>query len=258
MKTTHTLVTAIVATVALGGAAKAQTDADTTGICDGGYSMTDVDNNGYISPIEIEAYSERATTDMDADASGSISREEYVNCARKGMDVHPMREKGNLVDSGMIDADGDGMISSDEYLGYSADRAQLASEGDTQAADDAQRLVYRMPDESKLEFDSVPLEDVVSRSKRMFMVLDSNRDGNLSDEEYQTEIMKPIDIDDVLNREFDSMDADKSDDLTRDEMTQANTARAESAMQRSEAATGEKSDPEVGAPVVYYVYPHTM
>ncbi len=258
MKTTHSLMTALAATVAFGTAAQAGDNKDTAGFCDGGYSLTDVNGDGYISPIEIEAYSKRANVAMDADKSGSISRDEYVNCAKVGMDVHPMREKGNLVDSGMLDADEDGMISSDEYLGYAFDRARLAAEGDAEAAEDAQRLVYRLPDEEKLEFDTVPLEEVVSRSKRMFMVLDSDRDGALSSEEYEVEVMKPIDIDDVLNREFDSMDADKSDDVTPEEMTEANTARAQRAMERSDAATGEKSDPEVGAPVVYYTYPHAM
>jgi hypothetical protein len=55
--------------------------------------------------------------------------------------------------------------------------------------------------------------------------------------------------------QFEEADADASGELTQEEMRRAAERRGEEAMARAEAA-GEGSD--VGAPVVYFVFPRPM
>ncbi len=231
--------------------------ADESSVCEG-YSMTDVNNDGYISAIEANAYAKRQASDMDSDADGRVSREEYINCSKRNYTDKETGRTNAVADVDMIDSDKDGMISGPEYANYAIGAVARALQGDENAMKEAENLVYRMPDESKLTFDTVPLEELVSRSKAAFMMLDADASGDLSEEELNTPVFKPIDINDVLDREFDQADADKSGDLTQTELIAANEKRAEEAMKKAEEQTGEKLDPEVGAPVVYYTYPDTM
>jgi len=231
---------------------------ENTNACAGGYSMTDVNNDGYISPIEANTYAKRQSVDMDTDQSGTVSREEYVNCASEKFADTELERTDALADIDTLDTNQDGFIGPAEYLQHAAETVQKATGGDAEAASQSDNLVYRLPEESKLDYDTAPLEELVSRSKTGFLMLDADQSGSLDESEYKAPVFKPVDISNVLNGDFDAVDTDASDDLTQTELIAANVKQAEYAMEEAEKQTGEKMNPEIGAPVVYYTYPHPM
>ena len=241
---------ALTATTAL-----AQTKPD---VCDGGYSVTDVDGNGYVSPIEMNAYAEQQSSTMDADKSGSVSRDEYVNCSMEMMGQQAKSEERTEADMQSLDADGDGTITQSEFMQAGAGTHAKVQTGDQEAIDRAGRLILQIEAVPQIDIPTLSLEEYAARSGMLFVLLDTDRDAGLSREEFMAKAPPMIDISEVLNREFDSADADRSGDLTTTELIAANNKRAERAMKAAEQETGEKADPEQGPPVVYYTYPSTM
>lgn len=236
-------------------AALAQTKAD---VCDGGYSVTDVDGNGYVSPIEMNAYAEKQTATMDADKSGSISRDEYVNCSMEMMGQQARSAERTEEDMQSLDADGDGTITQSEFLQAGAGTHAKVQAGDQGAIDRAGRLILQIEAVPQIDIPTLTLEEYAARSGMLFVLLDTDRDAGLSREEFMAKAPPVMDISEVLSREFDDADTDSSGELTTTELIAANNKRAERAMKAAEQETGEEADPERGPPVVYYTYPGTM
>ncbi len=226
--------------------------------CADNYSMTDVDGNGYISPIEINAYAEKQTKAQDADQSGTIIRDEYVNCSMKMMEEDAKPADRMNTDLEGMDADGSGSITPEEYVKSSAEIYAAAKSGDAEAEDRASQRILILQREPELTVPMLSLEEFTARAALLYAMLDSDQDSALTEEEYLQQTPPKVDISEVLNREFDAADTDASGDLTTTELIAANTKRAEAAQERAEKDTGEKADPDLGAPVVYYTYPSTM
>jgi len=232
--------------------------AASSGVCSDTYSMTDVDGNGYVSKIEMNAYAEKQSAEMDADKSGAVSRDEYVNCSKAMMD-QPMQPMDRTEDDmAKIDVDGDGNITQEEFRKAGEGTYEAAQTGDETAVDRAERMILMINGAPHVQVPALGLEEFAARSGMLFIRLDTNRDNSLTRQEFMEKVPEPVDISEVLNREFDEMDTDKSGDLTTTELIQANVNKADYAMQAYEADTGEKADPEMGAPVVYYTYPKPM
>ncbi len=229
-----------------------------SGACSDNYSMTDVDGNGYVSKIEMNAYAEKQASDMDTDKSGTISRDEYVNCSKAMMDKPAQPMDRTEDDMAQIDANGDGKITQDEFMKAGAGTHEAAKTGDQAAVDRAERTILLINGAPQVQVPAMGLEEFAARSGMLFIRLDANRDNSLTREEFMNKAPEPVDMSEVLNREFDDMDTDKSGDLTTTELIQANADKADYAMKAYEKDTGEKADPEAGAPVVYYTYPEPM
>lgn len=253
-----TFVAAVAASFSLATVAQAEKhqSADAGSLCESGYSATDVDNNGYISTIEMNAYAERSATEMDNDQSGAISRDEFVNCNNAMSGTKSASAQRTEEDMAALDKDGDGSLTQSEYMTGSAELQQKASGGDEDAADASMRVIF-MPD-AMAEQDATEMSQdaYAARSGLMFIALDQDKDDVMTREEFMAETPPMVDISETLNRQFDEMDTDKSGDLTQTELIQANQKRAERAMERAKEDGVELSDE--GAPVVYYRYPDAM
>ncbi len=226
--------------------------------CDGGYSVTDVDGNGYVSKIEMNAYAEKQSASMDTDKSGTISRDEYVNCSTAMMGQQAKSAERTDADMQAIDADGDGTITQSEFMQAGAGTHSEVQTGDQDAIDRAGHLILQIEAAPVLDIATLGSEEYLARSGMLFVLLDADRDAGLTREEFMANAPPVVDISEVMNREFDTADTDSSGDLTTTELIAANTKRADEAIQKAEQETGEKADPEKGAPVVYYTYPGTM
>ncbi len=235
-----------------GGAAMAQ---DAASPCDQAYSMTDVNNDGYISKIEMTDYVEKQTSAMDADQSGSVNRDEYINCSLAN--ATPGQASRTEEDMTAMDADGDEVISQEEFMKAGAGSHAAAIAGDRAAADRAGRLIFFVEGEAVPEVQKMTLDEFAARTALMFMSLDQNLDQAIDRAEFIAEA--PITtFKDIRNAEFDQADADQSGDLTQIELIQRNQLLADRAMEQAETDTGEKADPELGAPVFYYHYPYLI
>ncbi|MDF1726620.1 MAG: EF-hand domain-containing protein [Sulfitobacter sp.] len=248
------------ATVAAGLAAAtlahAQNDSDKSA-CAGGWSVTDVDGNGYVSPIEMDDYARRQAVEMDSDGSGTISREEFVNCANVNAGKTANSETRTEEDMAAMDIDESGTISAEEYMNASRSSAERAVTGNSDAMALSNRLLFA-PEGSLSSSETMTQGDMMTRSAILFVMLDRDQDTALTQEEFMAKAPPVVDMSEVLNREFDAADSDSSGDLTTTELIALNERRSERAAQMAEESSGEATDPEVGAPVVYYTYPSTM
>ncbi|APE44216.1 hypothetical protein BOO69_13010 [Sulfitobacter alexandrii] len=250
------LAAAVAAGISLTGAAQAQ-NTDDSSVCNDGYSMTDVDDNGYVSPIEMKAYTEKAMGQMDADQSGTVDKDEFVNCNNVLSGTQSASADRTERHLAALDLNDDGSISLDEYMKASADTYNSAKDGDKAAATDAANLIFIPADAEQSDVTTMSRNEYSARSGLMFIALDTDQDNALTKEEFMEKAPPMVDISETLNREFDEMDADGSGDLTTTEMIAANQKRADDAMKNAEMDSDSGAS-DKGAPVVYYSYPHTM
>ncbi|MCR8827557.1 hypothetical protein [Pseudosulfitobacter koreensis] len=242
-------------TVLAGTTALAETHSNP---CADNYSMTDVDGNGYISPIEINAYAEAQVAAQDTDQSGTISRDEYVNCSMQMMQEDARATDRIVADLDGMDTDDSGTVSPQEYVKANTEDYTAAKSGDTEAEARATRSILILQREPELTVPMLSLEEVAARAAMLHAMLDTDQDGALTEEEYLNRMPPKVDISETMNREFEAADTDASGDLTTTELIAANTRRSEAAQAQAEEDTGEAANPDVGAPVVYYTYPSTM
>ncbi len=248
---TH-IAAAVAASFTLVGTANAATQEGAASICDDGWSMTDVDDNGYVSKIEMNAYAEAQASQMDADKSGTISKDEYVNCSMRAREQQAMSGTRDEATMTKLDADGDGTVTQAEFMKAGIGAHEAVKSGDSTATDMGLNMIYVLEAQPIPDMTAISLDEFAARAALLFAALDSDRNEGLSKEEFMAKVPPMTDISEVLNRDFDTADTDKSGDLTTTELIAANAARADRAMKKSEEDSGTVANPEKGAPVVYF------
>ncbi len=248
--TTFAAATAAIFTLTASAQGAAHSAAAT--VCDDGWSATDVDGNGYISTIEMNAYAEKQTQQMDADKSGTVSKDEYVNCSMAAQKQEAQPAKRSEADMQALDADGDGMISRGEYRDATASNQEAAASGDAEAVELSGRLIYLIKDTPAPDYTIMSLDEFAARAALMFAAIDADQNDALTREEFMQEVPPMTDISEVLNRDFDTADTDASGDLTTTELVAANTKNADYAIEQASSDGNAADDPEAGAPVVYF------
>ena len=269
----RTLTTTMIAGLALGGAGAAlgQTQGD---YCAQGFLNADANADDLISMDEAAAAGDAIFAAMDQNGDGMVSQTEYKDCRGAWMATVSAPDAGTVEDLAALDGDGDGAMTLDEYSGASMEAwegatqptgAQSTSAGapsadaaDAQGGSDPVVLFRRfivIPGDSDRGPADMTREEAANRSAQRFMMMDRNRDDRIDAQEWAQQETLNDDLSDIINMQFEEADADASGGLTPEEMRAAAERRGEQAMARAEAA-GEGSD--VGAPVVYFVFPHPM
>jgi Ca2+-binding EF-hand superfamily protein len=212
---------------------------------------------------------------MDQDGDGMVSQAEYKDCRGAWMANVSAPEAGGTDDLAALDGDGDGAMTLDEYSGATMEAwegatrptgaqstAADATSGDASAEAQEEsdpvilfRRLIVIPADSDRNPGDMSREEAANRSAQRFMMMDRNRDDRIDAQEWAQQETLNDDLEDIINMQFEEADADASGELTQEEMRRAAERRGEEAMARAEAA-GEGSD--VGAPVVYFVFPHPM
>lgn len=226
---------------------------DKPAACETGYSATDVDDNGYVSTIEMNAYAEQQTKDMDADSSGGISRDEYVNCSLAGQTAATSTRTED--DMSALDLNDDGSISLSEYIAGGAETYDSAKGGDSAATERAGRLIFIVEGQTASDMSGMTRDEYAARSYMLFSGLDRDSDDALTREEFMDDAVT-TNFSDIRNAEFDAADTDASGELTTTELIEYNQSRADKAMSRAEEDTGEAADSERGVPVMYFYHPY--
>jgi Ca2+-binding EF-hand superfamily protein len=270
----RTLTTTMIAGLAFGsaGMAAAQSQND---YCAQGFLNADANADDMISPDEVTAAGDAIFAAMDQDGDGMVSQTEYTDCRSAWMANVSAPEAGSMEDLAALDGDGDGAMTLDEYSGASMEAwegatqpigAQSTSAGATSGDASAEAaggpdpvVLFRrfivIPTDTDRSPADMTREEVANRSAQRFMMMDRNRDDRIDAEEWAQQETLNDDLSDIINMQFEEADVDASGGLTQEEMRGAAERRGEDAMARAEQA-GEGSD--VGAPVIYFVYPHPM
>lgn len=230
--------------------------ADDKPTCEGGYSVTDVDGNGIVTKIEMNAYAEKDLAAMDADGSGTVSKEEYVNCRNvmAGEATKPMER--TEADMMALDANEDGLVDAHEYMSGATTTRAAAMEGDTDAEARAGRLILVLEEEQMPNLADMSEDEYAARAAMLFTTLDTDQTADISREEFLEMAPPVMDISEVLNREFDAADTDGNNELTTTELLKQNANKASAAANL--AGDSDTGANDVGQPVVYYRYPSTM
>lgn len=283
------LSTNFLATLAVGtGAALAQSGP--ASYCDEGYTIADTNDDGVVSQEELTTATEKEFGDFDRDGDGAISREEYTEC-RGAWSVDAATDtQGSGEFMKQFDTDADGRVEQAEYAetvetDYYARWADIrgtqprdtvlqqeetatdasgAGEGATSAEDEKMMTVLRrivfVPAGATPDFGEMGREEMAARAALRFILLDTNRDRAITEEDWENASTMKNDMSEVLNTEFDAVDADRSGGISREEYSASRQARWDQARQDAQASaeSGDGSESDVGAPVVYYHYPQPM
>lgn len=285
MKRYLTSVSIIAALAASGGAAFAQSN-ESDSFCDAGYVSADTNSDGVIDKEELEKVTEAEFSSLDANNDGTVTMAEYSDCRGSWTQLASNTKTMTDADLSVLDTNKDGTIDQSEYMDK-ADQEYMARWGTTgtdkevrdaefapatpegEAGDDAQdasatdaqaepylilrRMVF-IPDDSKRTIGDMSRDEVAHRSAQMFLLLDTDRNKLIDPEEQKGESAQQASMDDMLSEDFKRADTDQSGDLSREEYAAETQARWEKAQERE----GAENASDVGAPVVYYRYPHPM
>jgi Ca2+-binding EF-hand superfamily protein len=253
------------------GAALAQSQGD---YCAQGFLSADANADDMISMDEATAAGDAIFAAMDRNGDGMVSQTEYKDCRGAWMANVSTPGAGSADDLAALGGD-DGAMTGDEYAAAAMEALEGAGQpsgaqstaadarsGDAEAAtqeESAPVVLFRrmivMPAESDRSPADMTREEVANRASQRFMMMDRNRDDRIDAEEWAQQETLNDDLEDIINMQFEEADADASGGLTREEMRAAARRRGEGAMARASEA-GEGSD--VGAPVIYFVFPHPL
>jgi Ca2+-binding EF-hand superfamily protein len=268
------LTTTVIAGLAMGtaGTALGQSQGD---YCRQGFLNADTNADDMISADEATTAGDAIFAAMDLNSDGMVSQTEYSDCRGAWMANVSPPEAGSMDDLAALDGDGDGAMTLDDYSGASMEAWEGATQpsdaqntaadtGSAEASGAAQgegapvvlfRRFILMPSDSDSSPGDMTREEAANRAAQRFMMLDRNRDDRIDAEEWAQQETLNDDLADIINMQFGETDADGSGGLTQEEMRAAAQRRGEDAMSRAEQA-GAGSD--LGAPVVYFVFPHPL
>jgi len=287
------LTTTIIAGVALGAVpALAQSGNQQADYCQQGFSMADTNQDDYVSAEEGATAADWEFQGLDANDDGMISQTEWLDCRRAWLSAEAAEEGTSstmpeIPDMAMIDEDGDGVLTQEEFMNAAGDAydastmdmsgaastsaeassatgdAAASQESDMAATDQQEeermllirRMVFLPTQADRNRFGQMSREEMADRAAMQFIILDADADRTVDAKEWAQQESLRNDISDVLNMQFEAADTDTSGDISREEYEAAEQSRMEQAQQMAEEQ-GEASD--VGAPVVYYTYPHVM
>lgn len=230
------LTTLLTSTAVLGaGAAFAATDGSaqaTNNICENGFATGDTNADGYLSQAEIKKMRDVEFGQIDANDDSKVSRDEYTDCfggaaaKTKKQAAEMQGEKPEKVAKWAdIDPGERKQLSAEEW----ASRAQEAWQESPASARDV--FTYN---------DWVEKEEHFARAAtNRFQQQDQNRDGVLTQNEYET-LAREVKFDDeALEERFDSRDVDESGTISPQEYRGAGTWMAEPAALNTEVESDQ-------------------
>ena len=240
--------------------------------CQAGYAVADTDGDGYISENELTAVRDAQFADLDADGDGAVTKEEFANCMTAWA-PEEASDPADEQDLAEFDEDGDGSLSADEFMGGMQETAGMQIEPgsvqSTSATSDTasegqngdgqilllRRLILVPSDYDDARMQEMSAEELAARSGYTFETTDADGNAAISVEEWKDRY-NTVRAQQVLDREFDSLDADASGDVSRLEYYSAGLKKWEQAQLTAEDKGMEEN--ETGAPVVYFYYPSPM
>lgn len=238
---------AIAAVAGIGVAAPAAAKSDDSamnGSCVLGYTKADTDQSGTLSRDEIRQMADTVFNDADADKSGDVTKQEFVDCRNASAGTKSAsadRSPENMADA---DTDKSGDLSREEYMS-AADEAGKAARDDQsdQSVTVLRRFIF-VPADSKTDPSAMSRDETAASASIGFDALDSNDDGRLSKDEWSAGQATMPDRKADLEKRFGELDKDDSGSLKPQEFEAGAMKAASDALDRDslDAAVNQSKD----------------
>lgn len=246
--------TALFSLALSGGSALAQSAGGIgMGPCEAGFVGADANNDGTVTAEETKAATERAFNEMDADGSGDVSQEEYVDCGTMGAGTTSAMTDRSEENMAEVDANDDGTLTQQEFMQGASEAHEAASAAGSPGAQPVvilRRFVFLPAQNGSADIREMRSDQVEGAAAQQFGNLDTNRDNRLDKSEWAQQEAVKRDLSSVLNMEFSKDDKDQSGTLDMAEFREGTERRAQSSRHSGDSAANP--------PVVYYVYPAPM
>ena len=217
--------------------------------CPISFDVSDDDGDGYIAKSEWDSWRDQNFSTLDANGDGEITRQEYRDCTISSAGMQ--RTGDGAADMAELDTDQDRSVSSDEYMQATQDAETEAQQG-PEGVMVLRRVILLPTNMSDEEVGSMSKAETAGHSAQTFAALDSNQDGQLSEDEWNAADSDKFDMSDYADSSFDKLDADGSDSVSQSEYRDASDRRWQNA-QSAQQAAGE-GDSGAAGPSVYYLF----
>ena len=257
---TRILIPTLAATAALWSTtALAQSD-EADQFCGTAMYQGDTNADGMMSDEEITALRDAEFAALDANSDGSIDRMEYVNCIGQA-------QQNRQQAAAAAESSGDAEVGQWSDLTAEAedltreDWAELATEAWESGSAEAQASFARSSDMSASEgTETSEAERFAQAAVGRFQSHDTNGDGVLTQQEYETAAAEAEYDDQALEARFDTLDADGTGTVSPQEYRSAGTwAAAPSGQMDNVQQTGSDGSntddagaDQIGIPVIDY------
>lgn len=205
------------------GSANAQSGAVGAVICDGRFANVDVDGDGFVTREEATRGIQQDFGAIDADGNGEITKTEYVDCKAQSSDQQAAETTRDAESFAAADINKDKGVDRGEYMGAAQQAYESASEASD--AEPSSGYLWLTPDELKSGgAKNFSAGEAGMRSAMSFDRLDNNGDGILDTQEWEKAVPGGGNPGGAATARFESMDADQSGSLSKDEYSQSRSA----------------------------------
>lgn len=241
------LITSIMTTTALIAAPAFADEHDRTAYCENEFFSGDANNDGTFTQREVAELRDSEFEQLDANDDGSISRTEYRTCMTQIRDKAVEQEAKSGEDTlnwSDLTSDGSKTLTREDF----AAAVEAAWEG----GEDSKNTLFKHLS-AKME-DAIEDEDreegFAQAAVSRFKAADTNGDGILTQEEFETPVREKTFSDQGLDTRFQEMDADDSGAISPQEYRAAATW-SPNAMGAT-TSESDSAEAETEVPVIRY------
>lgn len=162
--------------------------------------------------------------EMDTDGDGMVSRSEYIACRNAAAGTESAETDRSAENMAAADTDVDQKLTREEFLAAAAQAHGAMAASSDPGPDHVtvlQRYVFIPVNAPETDMTSMTTEQVAAASERQFDALDADGDDGVSREEWQETVATIRDRTEQLTESFAELDADGSGDLSEDELRAA-------------------------------------
>ncbi|MBV0911264.1 EF-hand domain-containing protein [Anianabacter salinae] len=231
---------------------------DDTALCANAFTVVDGNEDGQIDSDEAEQMASDRFDSIDANADGTLTRDEYVACMNRGAGRTGTPMERSPADLAALDENDDGEVTFNEWVD-TASGAYESVTGDNPTSEDedtARQLTYTREDGEVSPRSGDPTGvEYWSRVADMFEMTDADQSGGISEEEWSAREIEMGNMADAFEQDFSNMDSSGDGSVSREEFNSDAMASYEDAMQN---VPGQENTSDAeglpGVPVIFYRY----
>lgn len=216
--------------------------------CENAFFAADQDEDDMISQEEMETARDTVFEQLDANADGSIDREEYVACTSQSADSGGTRR--DIADWSELDTDDSGWVEPAEFFDQARILHEAARGGESAMYPEASTFLPEDTGMTPELMQDIGAEEYFAQVGRKYQGVDADADRRISEEEWTMQTSDEVGDPDRLLVAFDTYDMDGDGTVTLEEFNAALDDRFARAV---DSATGDGFiDDSKGVPAQYW------